>query len=266
MPWVARILPILVRVIGRGSRIGAKRGVGGIGKNLPKVLDKVRRADGWKGSALSKFSNSVGLIASAITIAMAFDWGGLKGDAADAAKERCDKAAQDCANQDEQSANGAQSVGECGKKVDEVLEDCEKQAEDMAEQTDGILSQCEALVDDPEVGAEAAQVAQQVCNSLVDSTGQLYDARNVCIEQCLEQAACDTEAAVVATPPQPPTVPASSGATSAACAEVAESGSGEGATVTGGNGATAGGIGVVANVDIGIEAVSYTHLRAHETN
>ena len=57
MPWVARILPILVRVIGRGSRIGAKRGVGGIGKNLPKVLDKVRRADGWKGSALSKFSN-----------------------------------------------------------------------------------------------------------------------------------------------------------------------------------------------------------------
>ena len=117
MPWVARILPILVRVIGRGSRIGAKRGVGGIGKNLPKVLDKVRRADGWKGSALAKFSNSVGLIASAITIGMAFDWGGLKGDAADAAKERCYKAAQDCANQDQQSADGAQSVGECGKKA-----------------------------------------------------------------------------------------------------------------------------------------------------
>lgn len=245
MPWVARIIPILVRVIGRGGRIGAKRGVGDIGKNLPKVVDKARRADGWKSSALSKFSNSVGLIASAMTIAMAFDWRGLKGNAADAAKDRCDKAAQECKKQDEHSADGAQSVGECGKKVDEVLEDCEKQAEDMAEQTDGILSQCEALVDDPECGAAAAKVAQQVCNSLVDSTSQLYGARNACIEQCLEQAACDTEAAVVNVPPQPPAIAASSGATSAACAGMTEAVSA--------SGAIAGGIAVGTNVDIGLE-------------
>lgn len=220
MPWVTRIIPILMRVISRGGRIGAKRGVGDIGKNLPKVLDKARRADGWRSSALSTFCNTVGLIASAMTIAMGFDWNGVKGDAADAAKRRCDKASEDCKKQDKHSADGAQSVGECGKKVDEVLEDCEKQAEDMAEQTDGILAQCEALVDDPEVGTEAAKVAQQVCGSLVDCTGQLYDARNTCIEQCLDQAACDTESAVVASPPQPPAVVSDAGATSVACAQM----------------------------------------------
>lgn len=206
MPWVARAIPMLLRVIGRGGRISARHGIEGVGKQLPQITQKARRASGWSRGLLSAFADVVGSIAASLSIATVLNWGGVKGDAAEAAKRRCEEAADKCKNQDHHAADGADSVGECGKKVEDVLEDCECQIETMAQRADDILARCEAFVEDSELGPEAAKVAQEVCCRLAQCAEQLYDARNSCVEQCLDQAATDVERSIVTAPVAPPTI------------------------------------------------------------
>lgn len=204
MGWITRVGPLLMQVLGRADRIGHRHGMGKVGSRAGEVVDKANRANGWKRSALSVFADIVGLIVGMTSLARTFNFEGMSGAGAAGAKQCCDSAASECQRQDESGADCGASNAECAKQIEQMLEHCEQQFEQMAKLMEVLLEKLEPLADDPEVGPQAAGIANSVGNGLVDSGAQLYQARNDCMEACLAQACTDTESAIVSEPPVPP--------------------------------------------------------------
>ena len=199
-----------------------------------------QKADGRNTGALGLFADVVGSISGILTIAQSFGFEGLSGQGAERMRDYCNTSAASCRRQDSAAGQGGSSVKESSETLSELLHSCETTAEEMIGAAEEVLAQCESLAQDTNLASIAKEVASHTMGQLVEGLSALFEARNSCIEQCLNQAAHDLETAVVATPPQPPTAPLvcppgvmEERATAARCepaAAVAGSGSGSAAT------------------------------------